>query len=77
MWFRSAETCKVELSLTEHTGRVVFLSPYKKPEAKDDFRAPLKRSDVKVLYEFQLLAVLGEFEAEKVRMHDLRTRNTG
>jgi predicted transcriptional regulator len=47
------------------------MSPYKEPEAKDDFRAPLKRSDVKVLYESQLLAVIGEFEVEKVRVHDL------
>ncbi|MHB8829553.1 MAG: iron-sulfur cluster assembly scaffold protein [Syntrophales bacterium] len=68
---RGERSVKLALALTEHTGRVVFMSPYKQPEAKDDFRAPLKRSDVKVLYESQLLAVLGEFEVEKVRVHDL------
>jgi FeS cluster assembly scaffold protein NifU len=68
---RGERSVKLALALTEHTGRVVFMSPYKEPEAKDDFRAPLKRSDVKVLYESQLLAVIGEFEVEKVRVHDL------
>ncbi len=68
---RGERSVKLAMELTEHTGRVIFMSPYKEPTSKDDFRAPLKRSDVKVLYESQLLAVMGEGEVDKVRVHDL------
>jgi len=68
---RGERSVKLAMELAQHTGRVIFMSPYKEPTAKDDFRAPLKRSDVKAVYEAQLLAVMGEGEVEKVRVHDL------
>jgi NifU-like protein involved in Fe-S cluster formation len=59
------------LELATHTGRVVFMSSDKAPSSKDDPRTELKRSDVKVIYEAELIAILGEGEVEKVRVHDL------
>jgi NifU-like protein involved in Fe-S cluster formation len=59
------------LDLTRHTGRVVFISPEKAPSSKDDPRTPLKLSDVKVIYEAEPIAVLGDNEVEKIRVHDL------
>jgi nitrogen fixation NifU-like protein len=47
------------------------MSSTKEPSSKDDPRAPLKRSDVKVIYEAEPIAVLGDGEVEKVRVHDL------
>jgi FeS cluster assembly scaffold protein NifU len=61
----------VALELVKHTGRVIFVSPTKSPSSKDDPRAPLKRSDVKTIYEAEPIAVLGDGEVEKVRVHDL------
>ena len=68
---RGKPSVDVALELTKHTGRVIFMSSTKEPSSKDDLRAPLKRSDVKVVYESEPIAVLGEGEVEKVRVHDL------
>ncbi len=69
---RGKPSVDVALDLTKHTGRVIFMSSTKEPSSKDDPRSPLKRSDVKVIYEAEPIAVLGEGEVEKVRVHDLR-----
>ena len=68
---RGKPSVDVALELTKHTGRVVFMSSNKAPSSKDDPRTPLKRSDVKVIYEAEPIAVLGDGEVEKVRVHDL------
>jgi nitrogen fixation NifU-like protein len=68
---RGKPSVDVALDLTKHTGRVIFMSSTKEPSSKDDPRAQLKRSDVKVIYEAEPIAVLGEGEVEKVLVHDL------
>jgi nitrogen fixation NifU-like protein len=68
---RGKPSVDLALDLTKHTGRVIFMSPTKEPSSKDDPRTGLKRSDVKVIYEAEPIAVLGEGEVEKVRVHDL------
>ena len=68
---RGKPSVDVALELTKHTGRVIFISSTTEPSSKNDPRAPLKRSDVKVVYEAEPIAVLGEGEVEKVRVHDL------
>jgi FeS cluster assembly scaffold protein NifU len=68
---RGKPSVEIALDLTRHTGRVIFMSPGKEPASKDDPRTLLKRSDVKVIYEAELIAILGEGEVEKVRVHDL------
>jgi FeS cluster assembly scaffold protein NifU len=69
---RGKPSVDIALDLTRHTGRVIFISSTKEPTSKDDPRAPLKRSDVKVIYEAEPIAVIGEGEVEKIRIHDLR-----
>jgi nitrogen fixation NifU-like protein len=68
---RGKASVDVALELTKHTGRVIFMSPTREPSSKDDPRAPLKRSDVKLIYESEPIAILGEGEVDKVRVHDL------
>jgi nitrogen fixation NifU-like protein len=68
---RGKASVDVALELTKHTGRVIFMSPSKEPSSKDDPRTPLKRSDVKLIYESEPVAILGEGEVDKVRVHDL------
>lgn len=68
---RGKSSVDMALDLTKHTGRVIFISPTKEPSSKDDPRASLKRSDVKVVYEAEPIAILGEGEVEKVRVHDI------
>jgi hypothetical protein len=68
---RGKPSVDVALDLTRHTGRVIFISSTKEPSSRDDPRALLKRSDVKVIYEAEPIAILGEGEVEKVRVHDL------
>lgn len=71
---RGKASVDLALALTQHTGRVIFLSPTREPASKEDPRAPLKRSEVKALYESEPIAVIGEGEVEKVRIHDLREK---
>jgi len=68
---RGEPSVDIALELTKYTGRVVFMSPAKESSSKDDPRARLKRSDVKVIYEAEPIAVLGEGDVEKVRVRDL------
>jgi FeS cluster assembly scaffold protein NifU len=68
---RGKSSVDLALDLIQHTGRVIFMSSTKEPSSKDDPRTPFKRSDVKVIYEAEPIAVLGEGEVEKVRVHDL------
>jgi FeS cluster assembly scaffold protein NifU len=68
---RGRPSVDIALELAKHTGRVIFISATKAPSSKDDPRTPLKRSDVKVIYEAEPIAVLGDGEVEKVRVHDL------
>ncbi len=59
------------MDLTEHTGRVVFMTVSKELPGDDDLRSRAKRSDVKVLLQSKLLEVSGEGEVEKARVQDL------
>jgi nitrogen fixation NifU-like protein len=68
---RGTASVDIALELAKHTGRVIFISPAKAPTSKDDPRTPLIRTDVKVVYEAEPIAVLGDDEVEKVRVHDL------
>ncbi|MHA1370452.1 MAG: iron-sulfur cluster assembly scaffold protein [Promethearchaeota archaeon] len=65
------ESIKAALELTEITGRVILITPLKKLSIEGDLAMKLKRSDVKVLLESEVVAVLGTSDVEKVRIHDL------
>lgn len=59
------------LDLTEYTPRVVLVTQLKSITAQKDLKTRLKQSNVKVLYESQILEVKGVNEVEQVRIHDL------
>jgi nitrogen fixation NifU-like protein len=65
------ESLEFAMSLTEVTGRVVFMTAGTDLPGEDALRSSAKRSDVKLLYLSKLLQVGGEGEVEKVRVHDL------
>ncbi len=62
---------ELAIKLTEVTGRVIFVTPLKMILAADELKSKLKRSDVKVLLESELLEILGDNTVEKVKVHDL------
>jgi NifU-like protein involved in Fe-S cluster formation len=64
-------SARLALALTEVTPRVVFLTELDTLGLPEDLVHQIKRSDVKVLFQSRLVAVLGEGEVEKVRIHDL------
>jgi nitrogen fixation NifU-like protein len=66
-----AESLEVAMDLTEVTGRVVFMTTGTELPGDDALRSLAKRSDVKLLFLSKLLAVSGEGEVEKVKVHDL------
>ena len=62
---------ELAIKLTEKTGRVIFMTPLKMILAARELKNKLKRSDVKVLYEAELLEIIGDNTVEKVKVHDL------
>jgi len=62
---------QLAIDLTDHTGRVVFMTTGKEPSVSAAVRSALRLSDVKVLAEAQPLALGGEGELERIRVHDL------
>lgn len=66
-----AVSLEYAMSLTEVTGRVVFMTSGTDLPGEGSLRSTAKRSDVKLLHLSNLLKVGGEGEVEKVRVHDL------
>ncbi len=67
----SDDAISLAMGLTKYTGRVVLLTSGKTIETTAELKKELKQSDVKVLYEGKLLAVMGTNDVEKVKIHDL------
>ena len=65
------ESVEAALELTSQTDRVVLLTPEKEVVANDTLKEELERSSVKVISESRLLEIRGEFEVEKVLVHNL------
>lgn len=65
------ESIEFALELTKITGRVILLSSLKEIAAPDEMKAKVKRSDIKVLRQAELVEVSGGSEVEKVKIHDL------
>ena len=59
------------IDLTDHTGRVVFMTTGKEPSVSSAVRSALRLSDVKLLTEAQPLELKGEGELERIRVNDL------
>ena len=65
------KSLEIALELTKHTGRVIVMTPAKAVSTGGDVTKQLKQSDVKVIYESELLEIRGSDEVEKVLVHDL------
>jgi nitrogen fixation NifU-like protein len=65
------DSVKMAVELTKHTGRVIFLTSSTDVSVSSSLKAELKRSDVKTLYQSELVGIKGTNEVEKVRIHDL------
>ncbi len=69
---RGDESIKKAIELTKHTGRVVFVTYKKKISSIDPgLKNEILTSDVKILYESDVLEVGGEGEVEKVKILNL------
>jgi nitrogen fixation NifU-like protein len=65
------ESVDVALELTSVTDRVVLLTAADEIVTTDELTAELERSSVKLLTESRLLEIRGEYEVEKVLIHNL------
>jgi len=66
------QSVEFALELTKYTGRVILASPLKELAVDDDLKTQVKRSDVKLITESELIEVIGESgSVEKVKMHDI------
>ena len=65
---KSIETA---IELTKQTPRVVYVTVAKEISTNPDLNTKLKQSNVKVLYESEILEVRGMNTVEKVLIHDL------
>ncbi|MFH1335428.1 MAG: iron-sulfur cluster assembly scaffold protein, partial [Candidatus Zixiibacteriota bacterium] len=59
------------LELIKLTPRVILATSSKDLTANPELKTKLKQSDVKVLYESEILEIRGITEVEKVLIHDL------
>ncbi|UCE09574.1 MAG: iron-sulfur cluster assembly scaffold protein [Candidatus Thorarchaeota archaeon] len=65
------ESVDVALELTSVTDRVVLLTAADEIVTTDELKEELENSSVKILTESRLLEIRGEFEVEKVLIHNL------
>ncbi|MFX1234316.1 MAG: NAD(P)/FAD-dependent oxidoreductase [Promethearchaeota archaeon] len=65
------EALELALELTKFTGRVIVLTSAQNTPGSEELKKKLKLSDIKILYQSELLEVKGTDEVEKVTVHDL------
>ena len=68
---RGDNSLETALKLTEQTGRVIFVTCSKDITASATLRAKARQSDVKFLYESEVMEIRGTDEVEIVIVHDL------
>ena len=64
------ESLEYALELTNHTGRVIVVTSAKSIPGPEDLRRKIKRSDVKMIHQSELLEVMGTDDVEKVKILD-------
>ena len=68
---RGDKSLETALALTQHTGRVILVTPSKSITGDSGLAAKLRQSDVKIIYQSDPLEIRGSDEVEKVLVHDL------
>ena len=69
------KSLELAIKLTYITGRVILVTSGKYLPGNKDLQSKLKTSDVKILYESELLEVKGTDDVEKVVIHDYDEEN--
>jgi thioredoxin reductase len=64
------KSLELALELTKYTGRVIVLTSAKSMPGSQDLKTRLKSSDIKVIYDSELLEVQGTDDVEKVVILD-------
>jgi FeS cluster assembly scaffold protein NifU len=62
---------EIALKLTELTPRVILITRSPDLVTKPELKTRLKQSDIKILYEAEILEIRGTTDVEKVLIHDL------
>ncbi|MHA2207215.1 MAG: iron-sulfur cluster assembly scaffold protein [Candidatus Thorarchaeota archaeon] len=65
------ESVDAALELTSQSDRVILLTPEDEVFTTPDLKEELDRSSVRMLFQSRLLEIRGEFEVEKVLIHNL------
>jgi nitrogen fixation NifU-like protein len=65
------ESIDAALELTSQTDRVVLISPEKEIVTTEELAEEIRTSSVKVITESRVLEIMGDYEVEKVRVHNL------
>jgi FeS cluster assembly scaffold protein NifU len=69
---RGKKSLETAIELTKHTGRVIVMTPSQAiSSAGAEVAKKIKQSDIKIIYEAELLEIRGSDEVEKVLVHDL------
>ncbi len=68
---RGEKSLEIALKLTKQTGRVVFVTSSRDIAASVTLKAKARQSDVKFLYQSEVLQIKGTDEVERVLIHDL------
>jgi FeS cluster assembly scaffold protein NifU len=69
---RGKKSLETAIELTKHTGRVIVMTPSKAVSSVGaEVAKKIKESDIKIIYEAELLQIRGSDEVEKVLVHDL------
>jgi len=67
----NAASVEFALTLSEVTGRVILMTSLKDLSVNDELKTKVKRSDIKVLTQAEIVEVSGGSELEKVKVHDI------
>lgn len=61
---------EIALNLTNITGRVVVITSSKETPGSSEVKNKLRQSDVKIIYQSEIIEILGTDDVEKVKIHD-------
>ena len=68
---KGEQSQEIALKLTELTPRVILITRSPDLVTKPELKTRLKQSDIKILYESEILEIRGTTDVEKVLIHDL------
>lgn len=65
------DSLELAMNLSKYTGRVILVTSSKEVPGRDQLAKDIKKSDVKILFQSELIEIKGELdEVEKVVIHD-------